>query len=820
MMDTRKLLTHSPWLIALTLTLSACTTDEARDKVLPGLNQEVGAKVVKPADDKLATSEAITPKVPEGLPALTGAHFAAFDLLANRPLAHRMEVAGAGAVVALSAADRDFIRYINGNYPEDWALDLKLEDSTGAGLKGRKGTIWFPSYRTQGAQTLQLFVHNPAAGDNFLSATLNGTALEKTKLEQGWQILSLKVPAGTVLHENTLDLDFSNMGRYDKKLSGGAIGWLRLGPEAAVAARALKKDAGAAPAPEGDEPAGDVAKSDGAKSDLTKREDLNLPHSLPMAQDALTLAPSQGLAYHIWALPESKLAMTIVAKPGCGPVIKAWRNEGGGKVGEVLNEKRALVEGRGESQETVVDLSGVAGERGALVRLELMADVTCTEALTLQRAELVVPGNMPARAQAPAPKYILFWMIDTLRADHLPFYNPKTNVETPNLTKLVEEGGRFNLAYVQGNESKVSHASLFSGMYPSRHRVLARGSLKPHHEILPEAIKKSGYKTGAHISNGYISEPWGFKQGWDHFINNLRDGWSIDGASMAKHAITWATANKDKPFFLYVGTIDPHVTYRRHDDIIGKYDELPYSGRYDRYCSGEDLGKIKGGSLKVNDRDKLRIKNLYKNEITFNDEAFGTVRAAFEELGIWDETMVVVTADHGDEFWEHGGVGHGHSVHQELVHVPLLMYYKPMIKPGTVVDAGVDVLDVYPTIMDMLGKPRPENLQGKSVLPLLLGQHAGYPEPAIATRYLGHYGVQLQQYKLYLRKGEYQLYDRSSDPDELVNASAAHPLASRWLLDSASWFRSNRKAWDKTTWGVPSKLSPDFLSLLEQPDEK
>ncbi len=215
--------------------------------------------------------------------------------------------------------------------------------------------------------------------------------------------------------------------------------------------------------------------------------------------------------------------------------------------------------------------------------------------------------------------------------------------------------------------------------------------------------------------------------------------------------------------------------------------------------------------MKPNDRDKVRIKNLYKNEITFNDQAFGTIRAAFEEMGIWDETMVVVTADHGDEFWEHGGVGHGHNVHQELVHVPLLMYYKPLIKAGTVIDAGVDVLDVYPTLVDIAGKERPENLQGRSLLPLLLDQHGGYPQPAIATRYLGHYAMQMQQYKLYLKKGDYAVYERDSDPMEMENAKGSHPLASRWLLDSMAWFRDSRKQWDKQSWGVANNLSESFL---------
>ena len=817
------------WIIAGTmLAMSACKTD-GKDKAQPELGSEVSAKNAALPQELAATTKPVEPKVPEALPGLSGPHFAAFDLLVNRPLAHRMELHEGKRRVAIDASSTDWLRYTNGNYPSDWALDLEVDERAAAGVKGRKANVWFPSWDSAGDQTLELKVHNPARGDNSLTLELNGKKLPAQKLEEGWQTLRVKVPAGTARAENTLEFDFSNMGRYEGKLSGGAVAWLRLGPtdafgEVVASAPAPKEETGSAPAPASAKDDAEKAVGKKVEGDSSKGAEKSIaadaPALLPMEQGALELSKGSGLVWHMWAIPGSKLDLEIAAETGCGPVVQVSREGEDGALEVVMTEKRLLVEGRGDRQPTAIDMTEVAGKEGVLTRVELWANETCSSPMTLTRAALVVPGEMPARPEVKPPKYVLFWMIDTLRADHLPFYNEDTNVEAPALSKLVDEGAMFQVAYVQGNESKVSHASLFSAMYPSRHRVLARGNLKPHHEIMPEAMKKLGYKTGAHISNGYISEPWGFAQGWDHFVNNLRDGWRIDGMSMAGHAIDWAKKNKDESFFLYVGTIDPHVTYRRHEDIIGKYDEdASYTGRYRKYCSGEDLGKIKGGGLSVNERDRLRIKNLYKNEITFNDQAFAKVRAAFEEMGIWDETMVVITADHGDEFWEHGSVGHGHNVHQELVHVPLLMYYKPLISAGTVVHSGADVLDVYPTLVDVAGGERPEGLQGRSLVPELLGQHGGYPNPAIATRYLGHYGLQLRHYKLYLRKGDYQLYDRSSDPLELEDASEKHPLASRWLLDAAGWFRPHRKEWDKTTWGSPSNLSADFLSLVKGEEE-
>lgn len=739
----------------------------------PGGTAQVQQKIV---DEQVAKEEPPAEPVKKGLPVLDGDHFDVFDLLHNRPLAHR----SVQDVLVIDAAQDDFLRYINGNYPDDWQLDMEIDGERAAAMKGSKITMWFPSVTDDGEHVLELQLHS-APSANTVSFELNGTKLEDQKLEQGWQTVSVKIPAGVVSAENVLEMKFSNMGRYDGKLGGAALKNLSVGKSA------------------------------------IDQEQKQSAQALVMSQDALSLTSQQGLAWYIWAQPEANLDLELTGKAGCGVKVDLWRGAQDGKIKRTVSKEIALVEGEGETQRTFFGLGEDGVKQGDVARVVLSALPSCGEdAIKVERASLVVPGKKPERpADVAPPKYILFWMVDTLRADHLPFYNDKTNVEAPAFAKLAEEGAIFKVAYVQGNESKVSHASLFTGLYPNRHRMLAKGKLKPEMEIMPEALKAAGYKTGAHVSNGYIAGWKGFEQGWNHFVNNLRENWRIDGASMAQHGIDWATKNKDNPFFLYIGTIDPHVTYRRHDEFIGKYDTTPYNGRYDKYCSGEDLGKIKGGGLKPNERDRERIQNLYKNEISYNDQAFAAIRQSFEEMGIWDETMVVITADHGDEFWEHGSVGHGHNVHQELVHVPLLMYYKPLIKAGTVVDAGVDVLDVYPTLVDMAGKERPSDLQGKSLVPLLLNQHGGYPQPAIATKYLGHYGMQMQHYKLYLQKGNYALYDRNADPLELENAREQNPLASRWLLDAMSWFRSNRSDWDKQSWGVPNNLSGDFLKLRQ-----
>lgn len=784
------------------------------------------------------------PEIAAPLPDLEGEHFSAFDLLVNRPHAHRIAFAGRAPTIVVDATTPDFARYIHGNHANDWMLGAKLGGEVGAGVKARNAKLWLPVLRPETAQLLRLRVFNPAQWENKLDIKFNGKALATTSLKEGWQEVAIEVPVGAHLRaDNQVELSFSNMGRIQGNLSGGAIAWAALGaadsetlagaqPEAAqqvaksAAEDVAKKDDGARADGTDAQQAGKATEPGGEKAADEKDAPKASPMAaaaahtarLPLSQDALTLDAQTGLAWYVWLPDKAQLALDLKAPEGCGVQVGLFVEKSGdkskpGSVVAATEVTRNLVLGRGEEQKTAVDLSQWAGQ---IARLEMRASDQCAggDSLLIRSADLVVPGARPALPEGvKPPKRIVFWLMDTLRADHLPL-GFDTDVRAPNLARLAEEGAFFKLAYVQGNESRTSHAAMFTGQYPIKNGLVGKGILHPHHYLLPEAIKDHKYRTGCHVANGYVSTNGGFAQGWDHFVNNLREGWGIRGEDVARHGLDWAKKNSEQPFFLYLGTIDPHVTYRAHAGITETYDTTPYNGEYVKFLSGEELGRIKGGKP-VSERDKLRIKNLYKSEVTYSDKVFGDFRAQMEEAGLWEDTMVIITADHGEEFWEHGSVGHGHNVHQELVHVPLIMYYPPLIPAGTAVTPGVDIIDLYPTILEAIGAPRPKDLQGKSLLPLIHKVGGNYPEPAIATQYLIHYAMQMEQWKLYLKRGAYELYDRNADPLELVDVADQHPLASRWLLDSMGYFRVHRKEWNKDSWGAVSNLKPGFLERIK-----
>lgn len=832
-------------LAAAALALSASAGCSAKSSKTQKLESQglAGAKEGVP-EGKSGEPTSGKPELEPELPGLEGEHFSVFNLLDNRPLAHRIGFADSSPSLVVDATTPDFDRYIHGNHTRDWMLGQRLDDRGAAAIKGRTATIWLPSFRSEDDQSLRLAVYNPAQWDNKLSIKLNGSALEPVSLDKGWQEVSVEVPASSNIRaDNAVELTFSNMGRVAGNLSGGALAWVQLGGEIAggeptaevdkTQAAKESEEAQEEGAREDDESAESVAQAgskaadDGAKAaeEALDEEESASPSlaaqatertsELSLKQDKLNLERDAGLAWYVWLPDEAKLSLDLRAEEGCGVHVGLFVEDSEQKSGvtRATEVTRDLVLGRGEQQKTAVDLSEWAGQ---IARLELRPSDSCEEgqSVEIQQAELVVPGAKPELPEGvKPPKRIVFWVIDTLRADHLPL-GFDTDVQAPNLVKLAEEGAQFNLAFVQGNESRTSHAAFFTGQYPNKNGLVGKGVLNSGHYLISEAIQDNGYFTGAHVANGYVSPTGGFKQGWNHFVNNLREGWGIKGADVARHGLDWIKKNRDKSLFLYLGTIDPHVTYYNHPGITELYDTEPYNGPYTRYLSGEELGKIKGGKA-VSERDKLRIKNLYKGEVTYSDKVFGDFREQLEEEGLWEDTMIVISSDHGEEFWEHGSVGHGHNIYQELVHVPLIVYYPPLIPKNTVVNAGVDSIDIFPTVVDAAGGDRPDGLQGKSLIPLIHGLHGSYPEPAIATQYMIHYTMQMEQWKLYLRRGSYELYDRKDDPMELKDVAEKHPLASRWLLDSMGYFRTHRKEWDKEVWGAASNLKPGFFERID-----
>jgi arylsulfatase A-like enzyme len=421
------------------------------------------------------------------------------------------------------------------------------------------------------------------------------------------------------------------------------------------------------------------------------------------------------------------------------------------------------------------------------------------------------------------PKYVVFWLIDTLRADKLSFYkdknaNGRPKVKTPNLSALAKESTIFEPFYVQGNESKASHASLFTGVYPITHKVYTHKAKLPLKlDTIAELFKKLGYHTGGYVSNGYVSDRWSFDQGFQTFQNFIREGKANNAKAVVKAAKRFIKKRKKKPFYLYLGTSDPHVTYRRHKEFIKQYDRSTtskkyreYKGLYKKNITGGELGKLKQKKSPPSDRDRLRIEALYENEIAFNDRSFGDLVKALKDEGIYDDTLIIVSSDHGDEFWEHGSCGHGHSLYQELISVPLMIRW-PKNFPARRFTGGVDGVDLLPTLSHLMGG-KIKGLQGRSVLPHLK-LTSPYPQATMASQAKERFALAIDAAKvIYRGKGSIESYNITRDKDESLDLSKTHPILTLSALDPLSLYLSRPTQWSKAKWGAPNALTRDFPS--------
>lgn len=424
-----------------------------------------------------------------------------------------------------------------------------------------------------------------------------------------------------------------------------------------------------------------------------------------------------------------------------------------------------------------VDLSRFAGE---IVRLRLSAR---GEDATLIAPRVVTRDATPLRP-ARRMRNVLVYLTDTLRADHLRVYEPETRVETPGLSSWARRAATFLSGHSQENWTKPSCATLLSGLFPWEHHATSEEAVVPESvELLGERLGDEGFHTGAFIANGFVSDRFGFRQGWSTYRNYIREGRRNQARFVAEDVLHWLDERpEDRPFFLYVHTIDPHVPYMPPPDDLTRYDAEPYEGVVDFRQNRTLLEGVKGGSIRLSARDRVRLEALYDGEITYHDRHFASVMESLARRGLDDETIVVFTADHGEEFWDHDSVGHGHSVWEELIRVPLIIRWPGVTDGAQRIDEAVGLVDVMPTILEALGEEVPDELSGRSVAQLLRGGREDAPRPTVTGFMNGWRTIVVGRYKLIQRTTSHiGLYDLGADPEETVDLAASRPIAVRYL---------------------------------------
>ena len=487
---------------------------------------------------------------------------------------------------------------------------------------------------------------------------------------------------------------------------------------------------------------------------------------------ALLAPTSRTFAFHLQPPPEAALVFDFGSATDTLFTVHA-RVDGGRR--QQLFQDRARP---GKWTEALVDLRAFTDRA---VRLELETDGNGPAGWG--EPEIMLPRPRAPRREPPAaerPRNVILLVLDTARADVFAPFHPGSQVKTPAFDRLAGSGTVFRKAYTNENWTKPSVATILSGLYPSTHGAKREPDvLSPDVTLLPEILERKGFATAAFIANGYCSEKFGFARGWGTYRNYIRENRPSQAEHVFSDALAWLETQRDRPFFLYLQTIDPHVTYAPPAEQLRLYHPEPYRGPLGPTLDGFEQAEISRGKRQASAEDLRWIRALYDGEITYHDLHLGRFLGALATSKLLEQTLLIVTNDHGEEIANHGRHGHGHTLYQELIRSPLLVRYPPLFPPGPV-DAVVELVDLLPTVLEALGLPPRPDLDGVSLLPALAGRPPALPSYAVSEFLDDQRALMVGRWKLLAGAGgSRRLFDLEADPAETTNLAAQASIARR-----------------------------------------
>ncbi|MFW6067586.1 MAG: sulfatase [Myxococcota bacterium] len=735
--------------------------------VLAGCEEDEAAKEA----DEGSRAGSAEAEAGDGTPSLEGYR----THLDMRRLVHLADVHNEGLVIDFGTSSR--MKYTLGHWRTGWGSDGTSGDTTYTYV-GERGRLYFHADR---AGPLAVRMRLRPIGTTVVSPYVNGKPVEMIRFQEGsgYRDYDLKVPGDLVRKgENELMLVFG-----DAKDMGGE--------KVSVAMDTIRIASGEA-VPDG-EHAPQTPDSMVAEAEVGGDE-----------RPALVVRAPTELRYPLHVPAKAKLAFSAGVVEGDSARARVTITPATGAPKKLLDEEVGAKWTR-----HVVDLGAYADQ---VVRLDLAAEGE-------GRVAWSSPAILVPEAESPKElgkaKNVVVLLIDTLRASKLRAFNPDSRVKTPNLDAVAEEGTVFELAQSPENWTKPAVASVLTSLYPATHGTKRDASKLPQDALtLGEHYQKAGFGTASFIANGYVSDKFGFNQGWDHYTNYIRESKSTEALNVFREAGDWIEKHQDEPFFVYIQTIDPHVPYDPPDSFLKMYDDRDYSGQVKPRMTPDLLAKAKKSppAVTFDGSDKRRLEALHDGEITYHDDEMGKFIERMKKLGLWEDTLFVVTSDHGEEFEEHGSWGHGHSTYQELLHVPLLFRMPGTVPEGARVPTVVSTMDIAPTVLEISGVDPMPAAEGRSLAGYFRGEPPTGPAVAFSDFLDDRRVITTGRWKLVLRGLSADFYDLEKDPGEQNELSLQqHPIALRYCRVLLGQFlgASDRTRWLEGGQGEGVRLDAD-----------
>ncbi|MCK4660663.1 MAG: sulfatase [Phycisphaerae bacterium] len=436
-------------------------------------------------------------------------------------------------------------------------------------------------------------------------------------------------------------------------------------------------------------------------------------------------------------------------------------------------------------------------------------------------------GKAPKRPVSLERPNIVLITVESLRSDHVGCYGYQHDT-TPAIDALAAEATLYENAYSTTSWTLTSHACIFTGLYPSAHNVvLPKSRLNDSYRTMAEILVDYGYQTAAVVSGPYLKKAHSLNQGFQVYDErpispskvNAHDDVTNDRMEARINHFLDKSRSKEDPFFLFLYYWDPHYQYippEPYDTMFVPADAKPIKKpEFHRYYK---LGK------QINQAQLEYVKAQYDGEVRCTDGYLERLFDRLRELNLWDNTAIILTADHGEQFFEHGFLGHKYDLHVESLHVPLIVKYPNQEQPRR--DSRVvNLVDLFPTVLDLGFCRIPEDTQGLS----LIEDGRTWLDPTfyelVSIWYMKRkstgerwsetenwFAIRAGDYKLVWREvaGETELYDLVNDPQELHPITAGEEARVAQLKEQIQQWRVRMKE-VANRGGAPSQavLSPE-----------
>lgn len=745
---------HRPFLLLTLLPCLACgdSTPTKKTALAPGKEAAV-------IDTDVSAEAPTNPKVEL-------ADTPAINLVDNRYLWH---VYRAGLLLPMAS---EGIRKYNHEYSRPWTSNKKHEGELGRVLAKRQSTLRFAWFDESAAATLRVHVHGIVAGQR-ATISLNGKNVANLKLEPSWQVAEVKVAKGALRQgENQLKLHIAKAGSVGAIKSYGLWRSIEVVPEGA--------------------PTGfGEALQPGAKHDA----------------EGVRLSALRGFPRMIHLVEIAEASWLDFKTAGTGEFEVNLVDDSG--------QRHTVFSHQSNSTGWESHQVSMADYANQLVRLELRTP----EGGAWGQARIALEKSATSPSAKPQAKNLILLVVDALRSDHLPLYASVYGeghaVRMPHTQVEADKGAVVFLHNQAASPSSPpSHGSIQTGMIPRVHGVDGdRGSLKPGTPMISTQVVKAG------ISAGYFgNNPFGMGRleapgAWTAFHQPGKEGKSNDCQTLVKMMLDFSVQENQagKRFFISSLPYETHTPYRYHEGISEHYYKGPWAPPLGKSVNGDVLGALGAGKMTLSDQQWKQLKGLYRGEAEYWDQCFGQLVSGLEKAGLLDDTVLVLTSDHGEGMFEHKRMGHAFGHYRELGDVPFVVFWPQVFDRVRSVPEITSHRDIAPTVLDILGVEADPRVQGESVLPM--ARRAGPSTPRVVSLEYGRsYSLRSRRYKFIADyNGVQEIYDLADDPWETVDIKDDGADAVRYLRDMAGFFLEYRRDWHYRDWGTLNRHDQALL---------